>query len=702
MDSTDFFFSEGRSDPMDFEEASLGHTPDGHTPKRYIILSSRMNYSQSDKQLVLQLCLRECGPKSEVWNTIISLPIRKGTLTFYAVSQPGKRSTPAPPSNMADMVKHVDTVKAIVAKAGLFNPSAQYAGDCGWSDRNAAIALCHSSGQPVFGERAHTVHVEYDYSETIAKFSENSVPPGQSTARIVNRMRGQVANLQCPSALVGAPVLDAPSSAFNWRFINGSNNFQCPLTLLDLENYHLRRLPAINAPMIIQTDMGTLEHLSFDNVEHACVWLNEHMCFKNDPDVWLQEVNKELRVVTLDVGTSCLHSHAECLAAATGFIVPPPILKQKHEQGGGYAMDKAGAHVWEICSDPPCDVIAIIGPCDAYRETLMMEWKKSVNLLFDLQANGHKPLTMGVTKNIPNVPVILFDYAQMQELFLGDAWYWSTHNVPNPSLTHNILEEGKLVRLALEVAIDIKLDLQQVLTSSRLALAKSIVDNILSEAEMLPSHLALDFNYQCLANGRARVVDATASGKRTFDAALGQGYQSAAVLNSAENDDASIAMSLDPGTNEGGYRGGLVLPAKPGIYTDTTEFDFDSHYAAIMVEYSQFYTAANGDDNARLSARFKQQISSWITKKRHYKTQPDKADLSLSLKLKNNILYGCMGRQGNNVLGSTALASEITARGRALLQSAVKALPSTDSVLMGHTDALFVADLGNVLSDFFF
>ena len=683
-----------RSDPMEWTPVQ-----GEHTPSRFLVLSSRMNYSQANKQLVLQLCIRDCKKGAQAWPGIISIPIRRGTLTFFAISKPVKSGAPSLPTSVGDMIKHIDVVKNIVVAAGIVDPLVEYDGDSGWTDRNAAITLARSSGSSIFGERAHSLRVTYNYSETITKL--NNAPNGQnqSTARIVNRMRGHLANMHSPDTVVGAPVLDAPPSAFNWRFVNKTNNFSCPISLLDLENYHLHRCPAINAPMFIETTSDELADLEFETIYDACTWINEHMCFRDSPDEWLHEVTKAIRVVSLDVGTACLSSHSECTAAATGFVVAPSVIHQKHGDGG-YAIGTTSEAPWNLCNDTPCDVVSIVGPCDSYRELLIMEWKKSINLLFDLHANGQKPLSSGVNKTIPNVPIIVFDYAQMRELFLNDTWYWATHNVPVPHLTHGFLEERKLVRLALEIAIDIKADLQQVLSSSRLGLAKNIADYILSDAEILPSHVALDFNYQCLALGRTHSVNTNASGKRSFDVALSAKPQvpmSESVANTETVPDGESANAkvteLEAGAREAGYRGGLVLQAKPGIYSETTEFDFDSHYASIMVEYAQFYTAANRDDNERLSARFKQQIHGWVLKKRQYKSQPDKADLSFALKLKNNILYGCMGRQGNNVLSNTALASSITAHGRKLLERVISSAPSLNSILMGHTDALLVSGL---------
>lgn len=687
------------SDPRDGTVAMDTHPPSEHTlPQSYLVLSSRINYSQDKQHLVLQLSMRKCGEES--WPTILSFPIRRGTLVFYAISQAAKKGLPPPPTNVADTVTHVNVVKSITTAAGIVNPTIYYDGDCGWTDRNAAISLVRGSGAPIFGERAHTIRVEYDYSGTISTLLGNPPNPALSTARIVNRMRGHSANMHAPDTAVGAPVLDAPASAFNWRFINQNNPFQCPLTLLDLENYHLHRCPVLNAPFIFEANPADLSELSFDTVFDAFTWINERMRFKESPDEWLQAVTKEIRVVSLDVTTPCLDAHDECIAAATGFIVPPPIVHQKHEGGTNYATQGAvGQHSWDLCTSTPCDVISIIGPNDSYRELVMMNWKRSVGLLFDLQANGQRPLWAGVNRSIPDAPVIMFDYAQVRELFLNHSWYWATHNVPVPPLTHKFLEEQKLVRLALEIAIDLKLDLQQVLASSRLALAKNIVDRIMSDAEMLPSHLALDFNYQCVTvANRTRQVNTNASGKRTHEVANPGPSTEPRELVPALGDDANAVgtSALESGAQEAGYRGGLVLPAKPGVYVGTTEFDFDSHYAAVMVDYSHFYTAANPDDNARLLACFKKQISTWIAKKRYYKSQPDKADLSYALKLKNNILYGCIGRQGNNVLANTSLAAEITAHGRALLQRVLSTVPSINRVLMGHTDALFVENSGEV------
>ena len=262
--------------------------------------------------------------------------------------------------------------------------------------------------------------------------------------------------------------------------------------------------------------------------------------------------------------------------------------------------------------------------------------------------------------------------SSLYDVLLGDAdWNYWTRDRSDQVMTEQL---ATIKHVCLNVMVDLGLSLDNMLTASRLSLAKAAVNNILRSGRFLPAHLKVSSNGNFAAptndadNTRISSVD-----KRTHD--------------DLDND--------STGTEEEAYHGGLVLPAQPGIHTGVQEFDFDAHYPAIIAEYQLFFTGLTPADTRKLGKRCTAHMRAWLDDKRSANARENQY-LSKAAKLKMVTLYGCFGRR-NTEIADIALASKITTRGRELLQKAVAVLKAATAnqrpPLMGHTDAVIVSNL---------
>lgn len=256
-------------------------------------------------------------------------------------------------------------------------------------------------------------------------------------------------------------------------------------------------------------------------------------------------------------------------------------------------------------------------------------------------------------------------WSDVANVLLGDMhWnYWTRRTDPATMQEQLML----LKNICMSIADDLNLSLNAVLGTSRLSLAKASVQKILRSGRFLPAHIRVSRN--------ERSPDKRQRSELEVDDLVATGMQEDAAVD---------------------YQGGKVLDVRSGLYfDDTLEFDFDSHYPAIIAEFHLFYPGLVPDDTQRLGDLCSMQMANWIKMKRLYKQMGDEARVK-ALKLEMNAFYGCLGHRDTEIT-NIQLASDITARGREQLQSVVTHVVASsidhNAPLMGHTDAVLVERL---------
>jgi hypothetical protein len=239
----------------------------------------------------------------------------------------------------------------------------------------------------------------------------------------------------------------------------------------------------------------------------------------------------------------------------------------------------------------------------------------------------------------------------------GGEGGWFTRDMPRPEV-----ELADLCKMALLLGNSMALPLEQMFTLGRQEIASYLMEGIFAAGSLVSLHVPLQsFFRNSQWYGPPRGVL-----KRTSD-----------VMESGETTPAKQVGAS--------YRGGRVLSALLGLYGQAMEIDFDSQYPSIMAEHTVFYTCQTPD-----TGRFARFLRHWIKQKRLFK-QTQQAALGAASKLKNNVMYGCLG-QHNTLIGSPSLAAQTTAKGRQYLEEAVDAVQADEAirVIMGHTDSLLL------------
>jgi hypothetical protein len=242
----------------------------------------------------------------------------------------------------------------------------------------------------------------------------------------------------------------------------------------------------------------------------------------------------------------------------------------------------------------------------------------------------------------------------------GGEGGWFTRDMPRPEV-----ELADLCKMALLLGNSMALPLEQIFTLGRQEIASYLMEGIFAAGRLVPLHVPLQIFFK-----NAQWFGPPRGGgalKRTSD-----------VMESGE----SAVPAKQAGAS---YRGGRVLSALLGLYGQAMEIDFDSQYPSIMAEHNIFYTCQTPD-----TGRFARFLRHWIRQKRLFK-QTQQAALGAASKLKNNVMYGCLG-QHNTLIGAPTLAAQTTAKGRQYLEEAVDAAQADETirVIMGHTDSLLL------------
>lgn len=129
-----------------------------------------------------------------------------------------------------------------------------------------------------------------------------------------------------------------------------------------------------------------------------------------------------------------------------------------------------------------------------------------------------------------------------------------------------------------------------------------------------------------------------------------------------------------------GYRGGLVMKPRPGLYRETVlEFDFFSHYPSLCAAYGICWTPSG----LVLPPMFRRVLQR--------RKALGEGPMRLALKLMANTAYGGLACVFSRLF-SVELAAAITARGRELLETAsnLAIREFRLQVICGDTDSLFV------------
>lgn len=649
---------------------------------KLLLLSSRMSDSGTNKNLCLQLCVREVG-NAESWPRIVSIPVYRGTLLFYSAA-----SDVTPDATL-------NALQELVNQAGLCSPIVSLDDVLGWTDRNGPLPVdvaIHKATPSTLSDSVQTFRVTYNYAKTMKSLNDQTDSSG-----IVARLRGTLANLACPSLKMGAPVLDAPAHAFQGRG-------PTPLTLLDLERYHMQRFPILSAPSLLTFTVAQILNVQLPGVPmpttdydltgfvvghkttlDACMYLSEGIFHRYDTEASNRTLMNEVRVATFDVGTGCQKRCDLCTAECSGFVVKRDKQCDREPVGGWEQALKASAP--EV---GPFDFLALIGPSDGYRKAVQKRFENDVNELYRkaaLHCDDGDGMDVDTAEKSPAAlhlhhPLIVFDYAHTCSVFLTRPWFWISENVPRARVSRGLLDDAKLVRIALDLASDLCADVGQLLNATRMTIAIHLANRILCDGDMIQAHI------QLLHNALFKGVGAFRSG----GSVLGKRDQREEAQGADADPQSDQPNSADHAATS--YKGGHVLKSVNGFFADAVELDFDSHYPSIMAQHELFYKAANPTHTSVLGKLFKGKMVEWIQKKRQLKAIKDRADESLAAKLKLNTFYGCLGRAGSSI-SNVSLAARTTAHGRALLQALVDAVPKKARVVMGHTDAVMIVGVND-------
>jgi hypothetical protein len=599
---------------------------------KVLVIDTSLQIDDASCQLLIEFILREQWQGAK-WPRCVATPLVEGVLTFYTFKE---RTSHDEEAERMKRLLNVCRDTGLV-EPRIFSITQGYT----WTDRNFTDGILPTLDTTTNPATLTQIMVCYQFKETLQRSRR-----GSRGAPIVDSLEAALAKHQAVLQIVLQPLFDPLARRSKGQAVPRTSH---KATLLDLTQDAFRLkdwLPRAStiAPWLLShmeskwryerlEDWLVLRESSINNLAR-----NEfHTLMTYGKDALTPP---PLRVQVVEVGLACESNpdHA-CLfflsGLADGGEQAPALMSRAlgclHQEVKGLGQ---GEHK-PLSSLPPSDVVFVVSANEQLLASATAAWRAQ-------------------RQRADRYPLIIDYNAAAGAMFAqkrGSEGGWFTRDRPREDV-----ELADLCQMALMLANSIALPFESIFTLGRLEIASYLMEGVFEAARLVPLHVPLQSFFK-----KSQFPSVEGSLKRSAEAAMAE----AAPVSS--------------------YRGGRVLSAGLGLYATTIEIDFDSQYPSIMAERGIFYSCQFQED-----ARFSSFLRRWIKQKRSFKELKQTA-LAAAAKLKNNVMYGCLG-QSNTLIGSQSLAAQVTEAGRAYLEEAV-ALAQADKttrVLMGHTDALLL------------